>query len=152
MSEEDKYSVLYVDDEENNLIVFKSAFRRNYNIYTALSAEAAQEILRENSVAVIITDQRMPVTTGVEFLQGLPDQPENIRMILSGYTDVQAVIDAINKGKVYRFINKPWDREELMAIIDDAICAYKQKNQVRETMNRLLLENEALRQQLAAYS
>ena len=123
-----KPNVLYVDDEEENLMVFKSAFRRNYNISIANSAMAARELLNENTFDVIISDQRMPGITGVEFLKGLPDEPDNIRMILTGFSDMEAIIDAMNSGKIYKYITKPWQRMELQKVIDDALSFNETKN------------------------
>jgi signal transduction histidine kinase/CheY-like chemotaxis protein len=116
-----KPKVLYIDDEEDNLLVFKSSFRRNYNVITASSAMEARELLNDSPVEIIISDQRMPGITGVEFLTSLPDEPENIRMLLTGYSDMDAVIDAFNTGKIYRYITKPWDKEQLQPLIDGAL-------------------------------
>ncbi len=115
-----KPKVLYVDDEENNLFVFKSAFRRFYDVHTALSASDALLILKENPVDVVISDQRMPEVSGVEFLKNIPDEPENIRMILTGYSDVETVIEAFNIEKIYKYIKKPWLKEDLKITIDEA--------------------------------
>ena len=87
-----KYSILYVDDEETNLRVFKSNFRRFFKIYTAVTPFEAIELLKENDVQVIITDQRMPDMTGTEFLEKiLPDFPDVIKIILTGFTDIEAI-------------------------------------------------------------
>ena len=131
---EEKPHVLYVDDEPDNLTVFKSTFRRFYKIHTANSALEGIEILKENpQIEVIITDQRMPETTGVEFLEKiLPDHPKAARMILTGFSDVEAIIDSINKGQVYRYITKPWNKDELQNTIDNAIQKHRQNNQNSE--------------------
>jgi len=121
MNESTKPKVLYIDDEEDNLVVFKSAFRRHYDILLATSAAEALEVLGSNKVDMVITDQRMPGMTGIELLKNLPDEPEIIRIILTGYSDIEAVIEAINVGKVYRYITKPWDKFELKLTIDKAL-------------------------------
>ena len=121
MNESTKPKVLYIDDEEDNLVVFKSAFRRHYDILLATSAAEALEVLGSNKVDMVITDQRMPGMTGIELLKSLPDEPEIIRIILTGYSDIEAVIEAINVGKVYRYITKPWDKFELKLTIDKAL-------------------------------
>ncbi len=121
MNESTKPKVLYIDDEEDNLVVFKSAFRRHYEILLATSAAEALEVLGSNKVDMVITDQRMPGMTGIELLKSLPDEPEIIRIILTGYSDIEAVIEAINVGKVYRYITKPWDKFELKLTIDKAL-------------------------------
>lgn len=118
---EKKYSILYVDDEEQNLISFKAAFRREYNIYIALSGEEGLKILHDNKIDLIITDQRMPNMTGIQFLEKvIPQYPDTVRMILTGFSDVEAIIGAINTGRVYRYITKPWDETELHMTIENA--------------------------------
>jgi class 3 adenylate cyclase len=127
------FTILYVDDEEQNLISFKATFRRQYQILTATSAGAGIELLKNNPVQLIITDQRMPEMTGVEFLEKiLPEYPDAIRMILTGFSDVDAIIQAINSGRVFRYITKPWDENELRMTIENARQIYQlqQKNKV----------------------
>ena len=106
---ETKISVLYVDDEENNLISFKATFRLKYKIYTALSGIEAMRIVEQHAVDIIITDQRMPQMTGVELLEEIIKiNPDPMRILLTGYADMSAVIDAINKGKIFHYLSKPW--------------------------------------------
>lgn len=120
-----KWNLLYVDDEQQNLISFKATYRRDYNIYTANSGKEAIEVMAQNPIHLIITDQRMPEMTGVQFLEEiLPIYPKTIRMILTGYSDVEAIIKAINKGNVFRYITKPWDERELKMTIDNAFQMY----------------------------
>ena len=108
-TKKDLHSILYIDDEEDNLTVFNSTFRRNYNVHLALSGREGLEIMKNYDIHLVITDQRMPDMTGVQFLeQIIPLYPDCIRMILTGFSDVQAIIQAINKGRVYRYISKPW--------------------------------------------
>jgi class 3 adenylate cyclase len=146
----EKPNVLYIDDEQDNLLVFKAAFRRHYKVFTALSGEEGIEIIRTNDICLVITDQRMPGMTGVQFLKNLPDELETIRMILTGYSDMEAIIEAINTGKVYRYITKPWDKEELKITIDNALEAFR----LRRTNKKLLFElkeaNEELEQKVEA--
>ena len=144
-----KPKVLYIDDEETNLLVFKSSFRRYYEIFTATSGEEGLSILREQDVSVIITDQRMPGMTGVEFLKRLPEDLLAIRMILTGYSDVTAVIEAINTGKVYRYITKPWNKDELKISMDNAIEALMLKKNNYQLIEELKKNNEQLEQKVA---
>jgi sigma-B regulation protein RsbU (phosphoserine phosphatase) len=131
----EKLNILYVDDEENNLISFKAAFRRHYNVFVANSAKEGLETLRNNHIQVVVTDQKMPETTGVEFLEKIvPEYPDTIRMILTGYSDIEAIIQAINTGRIYRYITKPWDEKELKMTFDGAFKLYG----VEESNRRLL--------------
>ena len=129
--------ILYVDDEEDNLVVFNSAFRRDYDVHLAKSGREGLEILKKYPIQLIITDQRMPEMTGIQFLEKIiPDYPDCIRMILTGFSDIEAIIQAINTGRVYRYITKPWSKEELKMNIDKALETYQLKEQ-----NRMLIEN-----------
>lgn len=153
MSKADKITVLYVDDEENNLISFKAVFRIKYNILIAISGEEAIKQLRNNTVHVIITDQRMPQMTGVEFLENILDEfPLPTRILLTGYADMNAVIDAVNKGKIFHYLTKPWNEEELDMTIQRAYAVYKEKMDEKEMNAKLTISNEQLeflvRQQL----
>ncbi len=141
-----KPNVLYVDDEQDNLLVFKSSFRRNYNIQTASSAQEGLDLLKENSFEMVISDQNMPGMTGVEFLKNLPDDRECVRMILTGFSDIGAVIDALNTGKIQKYVTKPWEKEELQPVIDDALRTLsKTKNEkeqiASERKERKILED-----------
>jgi response regulator RpfG family c-di-GMP phosphodiesterase len=125
-----KINVLYVDDEVGNLTAFKAAYRRTYNVYIAESAADGKKILDENDIEVILTDQRMPEMTGVEFLQSIIKiHPDPIRILLTGYSDIDAVINAINKGQIYKYISKPWDNDALKLTIDQAyeVIVYEKK-------------------------
>ncbi|MGH7490869.1 MAG: adenylate/guanylate cyclase domain-containing protein [bacterium] len=115
------FTILYVDDEEHNLVSFTAAFRRDYNILTAVSGEEGIELIHKHNIDLIITDQRMPRMTGIQFLERiLPEFPDAIRMILTGFSDVEAIIGAINTGRVFRYITKPWDETELRMTIENA--------------------------------
>lgn len=146
----EKPAILYIDDEEDNLLVFKSAFRRHFSVLTALSGEEGLEILKSQDVSVVITDQRMPKMTGVQFLKNLPDEKDMIRMILTGYSDVESIIEAINNGKVYRYITKPWDKDELKITMDNAIEAFQLRRANKQLINELKDANEDLEQKVIA--
>lgn len=120
-----KIKVLYVDDELNNLISFKANYREFFEVYTAESADAGKKIIDENEIHVLITDQRMPVQTGVQFLESvLKNKPQIIRIILTGYADLETVVEAINKGQIYKYILKPFDFEDLKTTIENAYDQY----------------------------
>ncbi len=133
-----KQSVLYVDDESQNLTSFRAAFRRQFKVYTAQSGQEGLEILKHNEIAVIITDQRMPEMTGVQFLEKvIPDFPDTVRMILTGFSDVEAIIRAINTGRVFRYVTKPWDENELRMTIDNACHFYDLQQRNKKLLNEL---------------
>lgn len=140
-----KINILYVDDEENNLISFKATFRIKYNVMTAISGDEAVNILRKKPVDIIITDQRMPGMTGVEFLETILDEfPEPMRILLTGYADMNAVIDAVNKGKIFHYLSKPWNEEELDMTILRAYDVYKLRKDEKELTEKLGVTNEQL--------
>ncbi|KAB1065040.1 response regulator [Salibacter halophilus] len=143
--EKEKIHVLYVDDEEHNLVSFKASFRRSFKIWTAISANEAREVLEKEEIHIIITDQRMPDETGVEFLVSILDKhPEPIRMLLTGYSDIEAVIDSINKGQVYRYITKPWNDKQLELSIKNAHEVYSLRKENKILFEKLKKANEQL--------
>ncbi len=121
--EHSKPKLLVVDDEPDNLDLLYRTFHREYQVLRAENGPAALEILaREGDVAVIISDQRMPLMSGTEFLSLTAAQyPDIIRIILTGYTDVEDLVEAINAGKVFKFVTKPWNSEELKAVVRQAM-------------------------------
>lgn len=117
--------ILYVDDEQSNLIVFEAAFEDEFRIHTATSAEAALKFLESHLVPVVVADQRMPEMTGVEMFALIRRiYPHTQRVILSGFADSDAIIDAINQGQVFQFVRKPWQRIELLAVLRRALDAH----------------------------
>lgn len=149
----DKISVLYVDDEEHNLMSFKATFRIKYKVYTAISGEEAIKIMDSEPIDIIITDQRMPNMTGVEFLESILDRhPDPMRILLTGYADLNAVIDAVNKGKIFHYLTKPWNEDELDMTIQRAYDIYKLRMDEKELTEKLGVTNSQLefllRQQL----
>ncbi|NVJ87357.1 MAG: response regulator [Algoriphagus sp.] len=142
---EEKIKILYVDDEENNLQAFKATFRRDYKIFLAISAQEGREILEKEDIEIIITDQRMPEQTGVEFLESIiPIHPSPIRILLTGYTDIQAVIDAINKGQVYHYLTKPWEEDYLRTVIKNAYEVFSLRRENERLTQALIKANEQL--------
>lgn len=134
--------ILYVDDEVNNLNSFKAAFRRYFNIYTAQSAKEGRKVLEAEEIGVIITDQRMPGETGIEFLESiLPTYPDTIRILLTGFSDINAVIGAINRGQVYKYLVKPWQDEELKMYIENALELYNLRKENKDLTDKLRIAN-----------
>lgn len=124
MNSEKKYTVLYVDDEEVNLLLFKSTFRRDFNILTANSPKKGLELLESNEVDVVITDQRMPDMTGVDLLRHINTIYNDIppsRLMVSGYAPDEAINEGFENLKLYRFIPKPWNADLLKQIILESI-------------------------------
>lgn len=117
-----KAKVLYVDDEEINLTSFKQLFRRNFDIFIALSAEEGLVVLNQNLIDVVITDQRMPKINGSQFLEKVADKyPHTIRYMLTGYSDLQAIVDAVNYGKLDGYLSKPLDTNLLLEKIEKGL-------------------------------
>ncbi|KAB2912675.1 MAG: response regulator [Bacteroidota bacterium] len=144
--ENEKIKILYVDDEVGNLVGFKSTFRQLYDIKTAVSAKEGMEILDANpGIEIIITDQRMPEMTGVEFLTAIKDKhTEPIRILLTGYTDFSALVEAINKGQIYRYLQKPWNEDEIKVVVNQAYEIFDLRRKNRELMKSLERANEQL--------
>ena len=138
-------NVLYIDDEPHNLLSFKASFRRIFNVYTAESAEEGRKILDQAEIHVILSDQRMPGTTGIEFFESiLESHPAPIRILITGYTDINAVIDAINRGQVYKYLTKPWNDADIRIFVDKAYEVYMLRKQNMELTDKLLDANDKL--------
>lgn len=133
-----KTKMLVVDDEPDNLDLLYRTFRREFNVLKAESGiHALQVLAQEGEVAVIISDQRMPEMKGTEFLsRTVPDFPDTMRIILTGFTDVEDLVEAINSGQVYKYITKPWDPNELKAVVQRAAETYELLKQRTEELRR----------------
>ncbi|MEO1055204.1 MAG: ATP-binding protein [Bacteroidota bacterium] len=144
-----KPSILYVDDETSNLDVFESSFWKEFDVHVADSAKKGREILDKTEVQLIITDQRMPEMTGVQFLESILEiHPEPVRMILTGYSDMEAIVDSINKGRIYHYVTKPWKKAELKTTIDNALEVYQLKRQNKHLLEDLKVANKKLEQKV----
>ena len=145
MEEHNIINVLYVDDEENNLTSFRASFRRYFSIHTAQSAQEAQVILSTTEIHVLITDQRMPGTIGTELLaQAVKDYPDQTRILLTAFADIEAIKDAINKGQIYHYLQKPWNDIELKETIENAHKIYQLKKEQKDLNQKILVTNEQL--------
>ncbi len=139
------FPVLVVDDEEENLVAFQLNFRDEFDLDVADGGEQALEMLEKREYAVIVSDQRMPNMTGVELLEHTVDlYPHLIRIILTGYTDHQSLIDAINLGRIYRYITKPWNHDEMTVTLKRAIEAYALGRENDRLVRELQAKNEEL--------
>lgn len=138
-------NVLYIDDEPHNLTAFKASFRRDFNVFIAESAVAAHKIVDENDIHIILSDQRMPVTTGIEFFESIIEtHPEPIRILITGYTDINAVVDAINRGQVYKYLTKPWNEDDIRIFVNTAFEVFNLRRKNAELSKKLLDANRKL--------
>ncbi|WP_291782871.1 response regulator [Cecembia sp.] len=141
----EKIRVLYVDDEKINLQAFRTTFKKDYEILLASSAKEARQLLLKNKVDIIITDQRMPQETGIEFFLSIKDAyPEPIRLLLTAYSDNQTVQDAVGNGLVYHYLTKPWEEKYFNNIIRNAYEAYVLRKQVKDLQKELLMVRQDL--------
>lgn len=133
-----KPKMLVVDDEPDNLDLLYRTFRRDFDVLRAESGVNALSLLStEGEVAVIISDQRMPEMKGTEFLsKTVPQFPDTVRIILTGFTDVEDLVEAINAGQVYKYITKPWDPNELKVVVQRAAETYELLKQRTEELHR----------------
>lgn len=120
-----KRDILYVDDESANLLVFEAAFEDDFQVHLASSAREALAILEDKAIPVVVADQRMPEMTGVEMFQLLRQKYPHIqRIILSGFSDSEAIINAVNQGQVFQYLRKPWTYAELHTVLKRALDAH----------------------------
>ncbi|ARV60440.1 two-component system response regulator [Nostocales cyanobacterium HT-58-2] len=142
-----KQKILVVDDEQDNLDLLYRTFRRDFNVLKADSGMNALQVLAlEGEVAVIISDQRMPEMKGTEFLsKTVPQFPDTVRIILTGFTDIEDLVEAINTGQVYKYLTKPWDPGELKAVVQRAAQTYDLLKQRTEELQRTTSQIALLR-------
>lgn len=139
-------TVLFVDDEANILAALNRLLRKeDYQIILADGGAAALAVLDRQPVQLIVSDQRMPEMAGTEFLQRVKDKyPDTVRVILSGYSEVNVILDAVNKGEIYQFLTKPWKGEELKIAIKQCLGHYHLLEQNRILMGKIQEQNEVL--------
>jgi two-component system response regulator AtoC len=136
------FPVVVVDDEEDNLDAFRFAFRKSFQLHYALGGQAGLELLDRVDAAVVVSDQRMPQMSGIEFLRRVKEKrPDAIGLLLTAYADIPVLVEAINSGAVERYVQKPWDSKELAAILRQGIRSFA-----------TVRENKKLREQLAHYA
>lgn len=135
-----KLRLMVVDDESDNLDLLYRTFRREFQVFRAESALDALKVLESSGeMAVIISDQRMPRMNGTELLSRVAEQfPDTIRILLTGYTDVEDLVDAINSGQVFKYVTKPWNPEELRSVVQQAAETYRLVKQRIRELNRAL--------------
>jgi len=145
--------VLFVDDDDPNRQAFQAAFRRNFVVRTASGMEEAWAWLSRGGVDVLITDQRMPGISGSELLHLVKDRfPTVRRMLMTGFADVQAVIDAVNRGGLTHYLSKPWDPGEVIRAVEQAVADVRREREQLAFTEQLVESNRqlefALRQRL----
>ncbi len=142
-----RHTLLVVDDEPDVVQSLQDLLRREYRVLGATRARDGLRLLHEQPVQIVMTDQRMPEISGVDFLRSVRrDCPEAIRLLFTGYADIKAVIDAINEGHVYRYITKPWDPDELLTILRQAGEQYDLLQERQRLLDDLCRKNQELEQ------
>jgi DNA-binding NtrC family response regulator len=147
------YKIMVVDDEPANLRLLERLFRQDHKVITAESGETALDLLAEHDVALLITDQRMPNMTGIELLKQTAElRPHMVRIMLTGYTDIGALVEAVNSGLVYKYMTKPWSNEELRLNVSRALEHYeanKTRHELEMKNQRLIARLDEIRQLVA---
>jgi signal transduction histidine kinase len=132
-------TILYIDDDEANLIVLKATCAAELNVVTASSGREGLALLAEQEVAVLLVDQRMPGMTGVEVFEVAREQyPDVVRILITAFTDLTEAIAAINRGHIRRYLRKPWEPEELKAALREAVEIYQTRKKIADLETRLL--------------
>jgi serine phosphatase RsbU (regulator of sigma subunit) len=143
-------NILYIDDEESNLRIFRINFKRYYNVFTTTEVKEARKILEKNNIHLIITDQKMPEMTGTEFLKSiLPHYPDVIRIVLTGFSDIQDLIQAVNECAIHQYMTKPYDNGEMKLALDKALESFKLQNDNKNLVKQLQKANEELEAKVA---
>lgn len=144
-----RYKILIVDDEASNLRALERLFRTEYDVVTAGSGADALSLLEHHDMALLIADQRMPKMSGIELMQRTARlRPHMVRILLTGYTDVDSLIEAINTGHVYKYITKPWNNDDLLLTVARALEHYE----TLKSRHNLQMINERLRARLCEIS
>ena len=141
------HTILLVDDEQDILDSLELTFEPEYNVFATRSGDAALEVMAREEIALMIVDQRMPGMTGTELLGRVTDRwPDTIRMLLTGYADMGAIVRAVNEGRIYRYITKPWDPPELLMSVQRALEHYDAQRELAHRCEELAVLNEKLRE------
>jgi len=143
------YKIMLVDDEPANLRTLLRLFRDEYQVFAVGSGKQALALLQQHDVAVMISDQRMPSMTGIELMKkAVALRPQMVKILLTGYTDVEALIESINSGLVYRYLTKPWNNDDLKMTVKRALDHYE----TIKSNHLIAMENARLRSRLVSLS
>ena len=144
-----KASILVVDDEQRSLESIRRILGERFEVFTAIDTDEAENVLRQQWIQVLLCDQRMPGTTGVEFCKQVRDlYPDVVRMIISGYTEAEDIIDAVNKGGIYQYITKPWHPDELITKLNSAVELFRLQRENEQLSIELKLKPDTIEQSL----
>jgi DNA-binding NtrC family response regulator len=151
MSQTRKHTLLVVDDEPDVCDSVRDLLRRDFNVLTARGAEEGLALMRDNEIHIIMTDQRMPKVTGVELLKSIrAGHPQAIRMLFTGYADLDSIIAAINHGHIYKFVKKPWDPADLEQAVREAAAEYDRLIETSDLLDRFRKDIQHLRDRITA--
>jgi response regulator RpfG family c-di-GMP phosphodiesterase len=151
MSAPFKYCLLIVDDEPNVCDSVHDLLRREFRVLKAHSAEEGYRLMQEEEVHIVMSDQRMPQISGVELLTKVKSRyPQAIRMLFTGFADIESIIAAINQGHVFQFLKKPWQPEELEAAVRHAAAEFARLSRVAEERDKLQVQLEDLQLRVGA--
>ncbi len=141
-----KHNLLFVDDEEDIISALYDTFADDYNIFKTTDPKEALEIAKKEDIALVISDQRMPDMTGSELLAEIYNaKPETLRVLLTGYADINAAVDAINKGAIHKYVEKPWDDEKLLDMVASLVEIYEESKEKLSILSRVqgIIKNES---------
>jgi len=151
MSPSSKHCLLIIDDEPNVCDSVHDLLRREFRVLKAHSAEEGYRLMQEEEVHIVMSDQRMPQITGVELLAKVKARyPQAVRMLFTGFADLESIIAAINQGHIFGFLKKPWQPEELEAAVRQAAAEYDRLSDSAEERERLLTEVASLKSRVSA--
>jgi len=141
-----KHNLLFVDDEEDIISALYDTFADDYNIFKTTDPKEALEIAKKEDIALVISDQRMPEMTGSELLAEIYNaKPQTLRVLLTGYADINAAVDAINKGAIHKYAEKPWNDEELLDMVASLVQIYEESKEKLSVLSRVqgIIKNES---------
>jgi len=138
--------VLYIDDEETNIKAFEASFRKDFDITATTSLPFALDALSKKEYHVIISDQKMPGVAGSEFLLAISAKyPKSLKIILTGYQDFQVAREALNSGRIFKYMLKPWDKDEVVQTVKLAYELYTLRNERERLIDELLKAQDKMR-------